>query len=42
LQNKALEESNLTLTHDLEHRDKEIKKLKQTIELKETAIDEYR
>jgi len=39
--NKSLEEANSQLTHEKEYKDKEIKKLKQSLELKESSIDEY-
>lgn len=40
--NSSLEESNSLLSQEKDGKDKEIKKLKQTLELKESTIDEYR
>ncbi|XP_067943697.1 girdin-like isoform X2 [Watersipora subatra] len=39
--NQVLEESNSALTQEKEGKEKEIKKLKQSLELKESTIDEY-
>ena len=40
--NKTLEESNNLLNQEKENKEKEIKKLRQTLEVKESTIDEYR
>lgn len=40
--NMTLEESNSQLNQEKDGKDKEIKKLKQTLEVKESTIDEYR